>query len=130
MGLLLSSAYSSSSLSPFTSALESSAYSSRSYLESRSLSHMSSSSPKMTINSKLPILQTLIAKIDDVKEKLNDNEYKQIVETVAMISKDQYKLIDVNKEILITKTNKTKFVFIHPFIIKSFLKTLYIYVHC
>lgn len=84
MGLLLSSAYSSSSLSDlsYSSALE--------------------SSPKMTIESKLPILQTLIGKIDDVKEKLNDNEYKQIVETVALISKDQYKLIDVNKQFIIT----------------------------
>jgi len=86
MGLLLSSAYSSSSSSDLST-------SSALALES---------SPEMTINSKLPILQTLIAKIDDVKEKLNDNEYKQIVETLDMISKDQYKLIDVNKEILIT----------------------------
>lgn len=69
---------------------------------STSSSKSSSASSEFSSISKLPLLQDLIEKLDDVKEKLNDNEYKEIVDTIAILSNDQYKLVDIKKDIIIT----------------------------
>ena len=71
------------------------------FLSSSSMLSTSSESTSTTLT-KISVLQDVMDNIFNIKDKLSDKEYKEIVESVGRLSKDRFQLID-NKQSIIMK---------------------------